>query len=554
MANQVEWQNTGTFGPEQADLDVAYATSLPPNDSLAWVEARLAEIQSHLANLGAGRNLLIPVYHLPKDVLVQILLWVALSYPSSKSEKDLYRYPVDQTKDLVHVSQVCKLFRDTALKRPELWVRVNLKYPGLAKVFLERSGDKPVSVFLYPPEGGVVKLPIPLAASTLEILGPHLSRITHLDLTFSAQTRHEHDGENPLAMHMPALETLQLLDVWREADVGGSESDSQHVLLPVFSTPSDPYPQLRKITLVTVSVPWDSSLFNHLTELELSLQHPEHAPKVEEFLKVLEKCPGLEKLHLLNSGPKRPSTSPAAPDITKKVQLSHLQDLSIVQDQGRYMDIPLLLSGISVPASTKIHIQCNEAVEPLIHFSQMFPAEHTFLAELPKYRTLKHIHSFTFFHFRLIDESSGGFLSFRVNRHNQAAQAIWSMLDFFKTFGESIQYVEIYPGAEGNPWSETLKTLPNLVSMKLKRELDRGDFAAAVSAPVCPKLKVLAFEYYAHTPDHQSNWLAAVKARAENGMKLEEFNLTFTQGSELFTPDVVDEYQLYMGKFSHQRP
>lgn len=552
MASPAEWQNTGAFGPEQADLDVAYANSLPPEASLAWVEARLAEIQSHLANLGAGRNLLIPVYHLPRVVLVQILSWVALSYPSSKSEKDLYRYPVDQTKDLVHISQTCKLFRDAALERPELWVRVNLKYPSLAKEFLERSGDKPVAVFLLPqrPGGHAMRRLIPLEASTLDILRPHLSRITHLDLTFTTQTRYGYDGGNPLAMHMPALKTLQLHSI-RKEDVGDPEPDSPP---PVFSSPSDPYPQLRKITLVAANVLWDSSLFNGLTELDLSLQDCEHAPKIEEFLKVLGKCPGLEKLHLWNSGPKGLSDSPAAPDSTKRVKLSHLRDLSIIHDQGRYMDIPLLLSGISIPPSAKIHIQCNEAVEPIIHFSQIFPPENPFFLELPRYRIFKHLHSFTFFHFRLIDELNGGFLSFRVNRHNQTVEAAASILDFFETFGESAQYAEIYPGADGNSWSKMLETLPNVVSMKLKRELDHADFVAALSTKVCPELKKLAFEYYTHTAEHQSKWLTAVKARAENGMKLEEFNLTFTQGDDLLTPDVVDEFKLYTGKFSRQKP
>ena len=551
MASLAEWQNTGTFGPEQADLDVAYANSLPPEASLAWVEARLAEIQSHLANLGAGRNLLIPVYHLPKVVLVQILSWVALSYPPSKSEKDPSRFPADQAEDLVRVSQTCKLFRDAALERPELWVRVNLKYPGLAKAFLERSGDRQVAVFLYPvrPEGRAKRRLNPLETSTLEILRPHLSRITQLDLAFTTQTRRGYDGGNPLAMHMPALEILKLRNTWKESDVGGSEADSP----PVFSTPGDPYPQLRKITLMGINVSWDSSLLSDLTELDLSLQSYEHAPTVEEFLRALEKCPGLEKLHLWNSGPKGPSDFLPAPDITKRVQLPHLRDLSITHDQGRCMDIPLLLAGISVPPSAKIQIHFNEVANPVVRFSQMFPPEHAFLAGLPKYRILKHLHSFTFFHFRLVDEPSGGFLSFKVPRQNQTVQTAASILDFFKVFGESAQHAEIYPGADDKLWSEMLKSLPNVVSMGLKRELDHVDFSAALSTNVCPKLKKLTLEYYSHTAERQLSWLAVVKARAENGMKLEEFNLTFAQGDELLTPDVVDEFRLYAGKFSRQR-
>ncbi|KAF9784984.1 hypothetical protein BJ322DRAFT_801156 [Thelephora terrestris] len=551
-----DWQNTGTFGPEQADLDVAYATSLPPEASLAWVEARLAEVQSHLANLGAGRNMLIPIYHLPRIVLVQIFSWVALSHPSSKSEKDLHRFPMNQTKDLMHISHACKLFRDAALHRQELWVRVNLKYPDLAKAFLDRSGDKPVTVFLYPPrpEGRAVKRRIPLEASTLEILRPHLTRITNLDLTFTTQSRSRHDVGDPLAMHMPALETLQVRNVWKEGeDVEGFDPDSPEVLPPVFSTPNEPYPRLRKVTLMGIDAPWDSSLFNGLTELNLSLQTHEHAPKLEEFLKVLAQCPGLEKLHLWNSGPKELPDSPTTPYVETKVRLPHLQDLSIIQDRGRYMDTPLLLSGVSIPPSAKIHIQCNEAIAPIIPFSVMFPPGHPFIAELPKYGTFKHLHSFTFFHFRLIDESGGGSLSFRVNRQNQSVPAAASILDFFKAFGESARYAEIYPGSDGNPWVQVLRTLPNVESLRMKRELDHGDFVSASSTEVCPKLKKLAFEYYSHTADHQSKWLAVVKARAANGMKLEEFNLTFAQGEEFLTAEAVSELKLYTGKFSRQK-
>ncbi|KAF9648643.1 hypothetical protein BDM02DRAFT_2192560 [Thelephora ganbajun] len=450
MTTPVEWKNTGTFGLEQADLDVAYATSLPPEAALAWVEARLAEVQSHFADLGTKRNNLIPIYHLPKVILFQILSWVALSHSSSKSEKDLHRYPTNQTRDLVHLSQACKLFRNAALERPELWVRVNLENPALAKMFLERSGDKPVTVYSYPPRDTYpIRRSIPLKASTVEILRPHLSRITDLNLTFTIQDRDGYDGGNPLAIHMPALRTLQVRNSWKDEEEVGSSSDSDPQDIPplVLPTPTDPYPQLRKVMLTSINVPWNSSLFNGLTELELSFQDSGHAPKIEEFITILEQSPGLEKLHLCNSGPKEVPDHPAAP-VVKSVQFPHLQDLSIIHDEGRHMDIPLLLSRVSIPLSAKIHIQCNEAVDPAICFSQMFPPDNPFLAELPKYGTLKHLQSFTFFHFRLIDESSGGSLSFRVNRHDQAVQTDPSILDFFQVFGEPAQYVEIYPGSD----------------------------------------------------------------------------------------------------------
>ena len=549
MTSPTEWQNTGTFGPEQASLDVAYATALPPDAALAWVEARLAEVQSHFANLGTKRNNLFPVYHLPKVVLFQILSWVALSRASPESEESAYSYGshTDQTKDLIHLSQACKLFRGAALERSELWVRVNLEYPAHAKLFLERSGDKLVTVFLHPH----ARDPTPLKSIPLEILQPHLGRITNLDLTFASETQLGCASKNPLAMDMPALRMLQLHDARNErrGHFGGTSNSDPPANPPfVFPTLNGPYPELRKVTLASINVPWDSTLFNGLTELDLSHQGSGHAPTIEEFVTVLGQCAGLEKLHLCSSGPKELPNPPAAPDV-KKVRLPHLRDLSIIHNQHRYTDIPLLLSRVSIPPSTGIHIQCNEAVDPIICFSRMFPPEHPFLEELPKYGTLKHLHSFTFFHFRLIDEPSGGFLSFRVNRHDQTVQVGSSITDFFRTFGEPVNSTEIYPSKESNPWADILESLPNVESLKFKRELDYPDFAVALSTTVCPRLKKLSCEYDVHTAAHQSAWLTVVKARAENGLRLEEFGLSISRGAELLTDELVDEVKLYTDRF-----
>ena len=555
----IEWRDTGTFGPEQADLDVAYAISLPPEASLAWVDARLNEIQSHLANLGAGRNMLAPIYHVPKVIVVQILLWVALSYPLSKSEGELYRFLMDQAKDLVHATHACKLFRDAALERPELWVRINLRHTGLAKLFLERSGDNPVSVFLYPrrhPDGYASKHRRPLHPSTLEILRPHFSRVKNLDLTFAAPTRSGYGGGNPVAIHLPALESLRIRNAWEEeGDVGGVIRETLDEPPLVFPTPDDLYPRLRKVTLIAIDVPWNTSLFHGLTELDLSSQAREYAPTFEEFLGVLGQCPGLEKLHITNSGPKGLPDSLPFPTTAKKVQLPHLQDLSITHDQGQYMDIPLLLAKVSIPPTTKIHIQCNKAAEPVICFSQMFPPEHPLLAELPKYGTLKYLHLYSCFHFRLVDEPSGAFLSFKVNRDNDNVSTAPSIIDFFKTFGGFAQHAEIYAGAKTNPWVDVLKALPNVESMKLKHQLVHDDFVAGLSVDVCPKLKKLSFEYHftgfsARTADRQEEWLPVVKARAENGGKLEEFGLTFSPGEDYFTTEVVEGFKRYTGEFS----
>lgn len=143
-----------------------------------------------------------------------------------------------------------------------------------------------------------------------------------------------------------------------------------------------------------------------------------------------------------------------------------------------------------------------------------------------------------------------------MTRRDQQVKPTAAILDFFKLFGGSVRFAEVYPpsGPDWSPWADVLGALPNLESMKLKRELDHTDFAAALSTKVCPKLKKISFEYHSHTADRQSVWLAAVKARAENGMKLEEFNLIFSQGADLLKDDGSKNFRLYVGKFSYGRP
>ena len=68
MTTPTEWQDTRTLGPEQTNIDVTYATSLPPDTALTWVET-LVEVQSHFTDLGTKRDNLFPIYHLPKDIL-----------------------------------------------------------------------------------------------------------------------------------------------------------------------------------------------------------------------------------------------------------------------------------------------------------------------------------------------------------------------------------------------------------------------------------------------------------------------------------------------------
>ena len=112
MARHVHWEIWARTSDDSHGLRDAAA--------LAWVDTRLAEVQFHSAKLGTRRDNLSPIPHLPKDVLFQMLSWVALFHSPFASEEDSDRYPADQTMDLVHLTQTRELFQGAALERPEL--------------------------------------------------------------------------------------------------------------------------------------------------------------------------------------------------------------------------------------------------------------------------------------------------------------------------------------------------------------------------------------------------------------------------------------------------
>jgi hypothetical protein len=93
MTTPAEWQNTGTFGPEQADLDVAYAT---PCLRGCLGMGRSSTRGSSIPLREPGHEKKQPLPHLPppKSRLVPNLVVGRVILPFSKSERDPYRYPV----------------------------------------------------------------------------------------------------------------------------------------------------------------------------------------------------------------------------------------------------------------------------------------------------------------------------------------------------------------------------------------------------------------------------------------------------------------------------
>jgi hypothetical protein len=117
--------------------------------SLSDVDKGLAEIDWMMGRLRVQRrrlrtrhNAAIPISRLPVEILMDILRVVAFGSASS----DLV-FPQSQSEArLLRLTHVCTHWRDLAVGTPSLWTTPPFQYPYLAKLYLQRSLNQPLSI------------------------------------------------------------------------------------------------------------------------------------------------------------------------------------------------------------------------------------------------------------------------------------------------------------------------------------------------------------------------------------------------------------------------
>ncbi|TCD63542.1 hypothetical protein EIP91_005288 [Steccherinum ochraceum] len=300
-------------------------------ESLLKKEAR--EITIRLLALHAVLNRRTTVNRLPGEILVEIFNFCRqISLPS-------YCW--------FRVSHVCRRWRQVALDSPFLWTCIGLHNAGYVLACIERSRGMPLSVTFRPSKQ-------PPDGRFADILAPEMSRITSLDV--------ETPGCMLENMLEPDAHTRPLpFDKVTSLRIAESQSTSQSSLPTVggpsyfdsflASLPCHPH----TLKLHGLKIPRNPALFStHLVVLQLSQPHGTHDLSVSELLYALQRCPSLEDLKLLYTGPSFGAVAGPTPEL----ELPKLKSLKVLQRQ--YIPtVDTLARVLVLPFDTRVHIEVD---------------------------------------------------------------------------------------------------------------------------------------------------------------------------------------------------
>lgn len=338
-------------------------------DDRDWLLQEANLVAMHLSVVQSKLNSFLPVYCLPKELVIHIFEILASSASTSSR--------------WIHVTHVCRHWRNIALSTPTLWRQI-LTSPGpeFATVCLERSGnDVPLEIF-WRNKHAHAPSHFPalfneaaqrrVVVQDVEVLGPFLrsyaldcvKRCTNLQV---------------LSLRAPG----RLNSAIRPASTSMSFLDLTSLVTPEKLT----YLQMR---FIIPSPPTSIGLCTNLRTLRLVRYMHTRALRLIDLLQVLDSCTLLQHLFLGDAGP-RTSVEPALEnlpyDVRRKVKMNHLQSLALALTSGRY--IAHLLASLVMPHDTRIHLQNNSGSDDNGPFPLLLPTGD--LSDLHFIKTLRRL-------------------------------------------------------------------------------------------------------------------------------------------------------------------
>ncbi|KAG8874063.1 hypothetical protein FRB97_006194 [Tulasnella sp. 331] len=341
--------------------DNVYGRTLP--DPLRGEVAEVAGKLSHLAiapDITTPRlDPLSPIATLPTENMVEIFVLAV-----RRSFQDYYM--ILQT--LMHV---CSAWRNIIRDSPRLWSFIFNRHSWRTiKTALANSGDYPLEINCFTSDGEIAALDNESSADEPEQGNEALS----------SSERRENRFLQEMLRHLPR---------WRYVWLGSSSLDKCAALATLNSAPllerfalalshgafsrtpptnlfgGEAPPRLKQLELRRVTIPWDSKVLSNLTSLSLHgiLQG---GPTVTETLKILQRCPKLQRfeMNLVERAGEKAST--AEPTV---LHLDHLTDL-IMLSTSRLMTTTIL-SSLQAQACSHIEITIQRAqllIEKLTEF------------------------------------------------------------------------------------------------------------------------------------------------------------------------------------------
>lgn len=236
------------------------------------------------------------------------------------------------------LTAICYKLRKIGMATPHLWGTVNLNFPRLATLFLERCGYEPHTLKISAPTRVSMCLATSLQVAWAQVQGCAFDNLRSLVFTGGVEFNHV----------VPIIQ--------RAAKI--SSLDLQQTAFPILSLPWNPTvspPRLSALRLCGFSVSWTSPLLRNLTQLTLdcgTIRSAAGDTSVEAFLTVLGNCPDLERLELCGAGPHPPVSR--RDNCDRVVQLPKLRGLFL--EFANASTVACILSHVSYPESASLDI------------------------------------------------------------------------------------------------------------------------------------------------------------------------------------------------------
>ncbi|KLO15783.1 hypothetical protein SCHPADRAFT_938483 [Schizopora paradoxa] len=290
---------------------------------------------------------------IPEEVLVHIFSYLPPKPLAISNDPlpnvDWHLHDRRRHDDLIAVTHVCRAWRQICLSTPSFWNLVWISDDDVsrsrAQKLIERSGNRPMEIAVRDEEAFFRCHQITPAAKKRHITGPLLEPVLALRTLFPqgpltiktvriSSPFKLPPGEHQIAffsMPAPLLSSFVLSIATHRNDVDW----------PIFQLPSPLFaghtPKLRKLGLLNVDVPWNSSMFKNLSTLRIECTEINHRPNpidsrvdVHRLLEIIHDCPHLITLVLIDVGPI--SSTPTLETKSSQVIARHLTNMRIEVD------------------------------------------------------------------------------------------------------------------------------------------------------------------------------------------------------------------------------
>ena len=315
------------------------ASSVLTYDMAATAQARIdeevAEYIQSIRCLHTERNTLSPISRLPNETLASIFIHCARDYFDNHDGR-----PISTAPTWVHVSYVCRHWRNVALGCPTLWTYLFIASPRWTDELLARSKQAPLKVHMKPYRRDNLAF--------VAQLKNHVERVQEFRLALPG-VRSVHQFFSELSSPTPHLQHFEVSIELND--------DSDDLVPPYPSVLFDgDTPTLRTLALSHCPLPWYSLKLSSLTTLNLFVVPVRFRQTTKEFLTTLSCMQDLVYLYLEDAlASATDFLSGTAFSTLQKIDLPHLSRCLIAAPLSTVI---ALLSCVNIPLTTEVRLEC----------------------------------------------------------------------------------------------------------------------------------------------------------------------------------------------------